>query len=185
MIPARANDGTSSQPGPRKHRPVKPKKGLNPHQTVRLVVTPDGRFAPADMPSRRLCKDRGMKVGHEFVAYLYAPRDPEQWAKAHQLATYLLENLEEFHGLDSHAVLKKLQLDSGHGCELQEIDLGALGKHCIKVPKTLAFGWMDDTEWTAIYRGMCNYIVTRGWLGEIDADAVVAMQKLMLLERAA
>lgn len=181
MISARAADNTSSQPGPRK-RVRKPKKNLSPDQAIRLRVTPDGRFAPADLASQKLCHDRGLRKGATYIAYVYEARDEQQWANAHQVGTFLANNVEVFHNMSSHQVLKKLQLDSGHGCEMQEIDLGALGKHKIKVPKSLAFGWIDNTEWTAIWRGISQYIRDSGWLGEVDADVAEGMQRLLLWE---
>lgn len=181
MTFVKAADETSAQPVPRR-RVKKPKKGLSPDQAVRLVVTRDGTFVPADTASRKLCKDRGMSVGSEFIGYLYEPRDPKQWRRAHQLGTYLVENLDEFHGLTSHRALKKLQEDGNIAMDTEVIDLGSLGKVTRSVPQSLAFGFMDETRFTEVYRSMCEYIAKKGWLGEIEPDAVEQMEKLMLRE---
>lgn len=182
MLPMAGGVG-SAQPGPRQRR-VKPKKGLNPHQSFRVVVTKDGTFAPADAASRKLCKDRGMRVGRCYIVYAYEPRDERQWARAHQIGTFLVRNVEAFHGMSSHKALKKVQKDSGIACDTQVLDLGPLGKHEIRTPRTLAFGFMDNTEWTEIWRQMCEYI-GRTYLGMIAADVVVDMEKIMLMEPAA
>lgn len=169
----------------RPKRTRKPSKRRDPEQAVRLVVRGDGSFVPADRASLKLCRDRGMRTGSEFIGYLYEPRDGKQWRQAHQLGTFLVENLEEFHGLSSHEALKKIQRD-GHIAMLDEkIDLGSLGIVTRSVPESLAFGFMDETRWTEVYRQMCTYIVKQGWLGEIDADVVEHMERLMLREQAA
>lgn len=183
MIPAKSADGTSSQPGPRR-RVRKPAKRHSPDQAIRLEVRKDGSFVPADLASRRLCKDRGMTVGSEFISYLYEPRDKAQWRVAHQVGTFLTQHVEAFHGLSSHDALKKVQKDGRIALLEEQIDLGTLGVVTRSVPESLAFGFIDNTRWTEIWRQMCTYI-RKTYFGEIDADAVEAMDKLMVWEQAA
>lgn len=168
----------------RKRKPVKPAKAHSAHQAIMLRVTADGRFEPADDLSRRICKDRGMKVGSEFMGYLYEPRDAQQWRTAHTVAGFLASHVDAFFGMGFHAVLKKIQVDARIAMDVEKIDLGTLGVVTREVPRTLAFGAIDNTQWTAIWREMCGYI-RRTYFGEIDADAVDEMDRLMLREETA
>lgn len=188
MIPVSSGQG-SAQPGPRKRRTRKPSKNRNPDQAVRLVVRGDGSFVPADLASRRLCKNRGMRTGSEFIAYLYEPRDVKQWRVAHQFGTLLTQNVDDFHGLSSHEALKKIQRDGKIACvdEHFEVDLpNGMGRVTLtrSAPESLAFGFVDESRWTEIYRQMCTYVAGK-YFGEIEADAVLEMEKLMLMEQAA
>lgn len=168
----------------RQRKPPKPGKSRKFEQSVMLRVMPDGSFRPANEASRKLCRDRGMRVGSEFVAYVYEPRDSLQWRQAHALGGLLVANVDEFEGKTNHWALKKIQADGGIACEVEKIDLGNLGIVTRTVPRSLAYGFMDNTKWVEVYRQMCAYI-GRVYLGQIDAEAVEEMLRLMIAEPSA
>lgn len=176
----------SAQPvKPARRRKPKPAARLNPHQSIRLIVRADGVFVPADEASRRLCRDRGMYSGIELIAYLYEPRDGKQWRQAHQVGTFLAEHVEKFHGMNAHDVIKAIQREGRIACDVRKLQAGNIEFDLVE-PQSLAFGFIDESRWTEIYRDICGYIARAGWLGEIDdQDTVAAMERLMLRERAA
>lgn len=166
---------------PQRKRQVKPAKKLNPHQSLMLVAR-NGGWAPADRASERLARDRGlMHDGVEAVAYLYSPRDGKQWRKVHALCTLVGQHVEEFGGMDSHSVLKKLQLDSGIACDSEEIDLGTLGKVTRRIPQSFAFGFMDQSSFEQAYRELSVYVAGK-YFGLIGAEAEGEMAKLLARE---
>ena len=92
------------------------------------------------------------------------PRDPKQWGRAHKLGELLIENIDDFANCpDAHYVLKRLQVETGLGCELMEIRSEAFGIVQQRIPKSLNFGDMDDCEFNEIYAGFCQHIIDRYW----------------------
>jgi hypothetical protein len=182
MIPVSGGEG-SAQPGPRQ-RVRKPAKRHNPEQSLRVVWNGRG-WIPADLASMKIARDRGlMHDGVENISFMYMPRDGTQWGKIHVLGRLLSEHVEEFHGMSSHAVVKKLQLYSGAACDLQEqeIDLGSLGKHKVhvKVPRSLAFGFMDEGEFMTAYREIGVYIIkTPKYFNQLDSTTQGEIAKLL------
>lgn len=174
----------SAQPVKPKRRKPKPGGRHLEHQGIRLVVRADGSFVPADLSSRKVCRDRKLYAGVELVGYLYEPRDGLQWRQAHVLGTFLVEHVEGFEDLNAHTALKKIQTDAGIAMDSEVIDLGKLGKVTRSVPKSLGFGWMLNGDWLEVYRAMCSYI-GRTYMGLLDGDVVADMEKLMIREKAA
>jgi len=183
---ALAGGENAAVPTPKRSRKkAKPRDRHLEHQAIRLVVRADGSFVPADFEARKLCRDRKLYAGIEMLAYLYEPRDLKQWKQAHQVGTFLRDHVEKFSGMDAHAVLKTIQREARIHCDISKLEAAGVSFELVQ-PKTLAFGFMDETQWIAIYRQICEYIVKQGWLGEIhDEDAIAGLERLMLRERAA
>ncbi len=169
---------TSAQPDKR----PKPSKNRSPEQAIRIVSRGDGSWIPADRASNNLAKDRGLlHSGVEVIGYLYQPRDGKQWRKIHALGSLLAQSVDEFHGWNSHDVIKKVQLDANVACENEEIDLGKLGVFSRRVAKSLAFGFMDESEFTGVYREISVYIGKK-YFGFLGPEAEGEIAKLLLRE---
>lgn len=171
----------SAQPGPRRRRKPSTEKRRSPEQRVLLTVMPDGSFRASDMASRRILKARGFHKHQEVIAYLYRVRDSLQWRRAHALGGMLADNVDEFHGLDAHKVLKKLQEKFDIAMEVERLEVPTEhGKVTFerKTAKSLAFGEMDESEFTPIWRQMCNK-VAETWFPDLDAQAVEDMLHVM------
>lgn len=177
MTAAEPAPNASAQPCPRRRKPSTEKR-RSPEQRVLLRVMPDGSFRAADGASRKLLKARGFHKHQDVIAYLYRVRDGVQWRRAHALGTMLCENVEAFHGLNAHQALKKVQLEGGIGCEVEKLDLGHLGEFTRTVPRSLAFGEMDDSEFSTVFKQMCEHISQR-YFPDTDAAAVEAMLDVM------
>lgn len=161
---------------PRPRKP--PKAGRNPNAAVMLVVTPEGTFAPASEAARQICRSRKLHAGVELIAYLYQVRSAEQWHKAHGLGCALAEHVDGFEGLGGHAALKKLQADSGIGCEIETFDLPGLGKITRSKPMSLAFDEMSEDEFQAIYSLMLEYVRKTYWPG-LDESGMSGLARLL------
>lgn len=183
---AAAQDATAQPTAPARRRKASTEKRRNPEQRVLFTILPDGSFRAADSSSRKILKGRDFHRGQEVIAYLYRVRDSGQWRRAHVLGTLLAEHVEEFHGLDAHQALKKIQELGEIACEprrfplpkaLQDL-LGGVTHINLPVPRSLAFGEMDDGEFSAVYKQMADY-VTRTYFADMDASAVEAMLDVM------
>lgn len=166
---------------PRRRRKASTEKRRNPDQRVLLRVHPDGSFRAADGDSKKRLRARGFHKYQDVIAYLYRVRDGKQWRKAHVLGQMLADNVEEFHGVDPHAVLKKLQERFDIAMEVERLEVPTEhGKVTFerKTAKSLAFGEMDDSEFSPIFRAMCNK-VAETWFPDMDAQAVEDMLAVM------
>jgi len=150
----------------------KTKGKLSPEIAVMVVVTKDGTFKPADSYSARKCRDRGFKVGMELMAYFKPPRSNGQWRCAHQVGTFLIQNVDAYsHLTDAHKALKKLQQDAGIECEVNHIEVPGLGTLQVKTPRSLAFDDMDGGTFTTVYKAMTLHI-QQNYFQDMDAQAV-------------
>lgn len=158
----------------------------NHEQAIRLARRPDGAWEAADSQSQALEHQRGLDhEGLVVLGYLYVPRDPDQWHRAHRLADYLVANVEAYTGMSSHKALKELQKKSGAACDVQRIEIGPERiPATITVPRSMAFGWMDGAEFTEAYRTMCQY-VRDAYFPDLEGEVTEAMERLMLKERRA
>lgn len=175
--PALRGEGSALPNKPKRQR--KPAKIRRPPEAaVSLVVTPDGAFKPSTEASRQICRSRKLYAGTEVLAYLYQARDLEQWHKAHGLGMALVEHVEDFHGMNAHSAIKKLQTDGNIACESETFDLGTLGKVTRSVPKSLAFFEMDESEFKEVYALMLEYVRQKYW-PTLDEAGMKGLQKLL------
>jgi len=142
-----------------------------------LRVTKDGNFEPADEISRQVCRRRKFRVGDILAADLRKPRSLVQWGRAHRLGQLLLENTDDFIGMDAHRVLKRLQVETGIGCDEMPIKAPGLGMVIYRIPRTMAFDQMEEGEFQEIYGGFCQHIIATYWpaLTEDEIDQMAGL----------
>lgn len=166
----------------------KPKRRARPvWLRVETLVRPDtGEEVPAFVPAHAMdrdeCRRRKYKRGLVLKGELKQRRDPTNWRRMHALAAWVAQNVDGFEELaaaeDWHGVLKRLQAESGVACEPMELDLGALGKHEVKVPCSLAFDELDETECKRVHQGISQHVVRR-YFGELDQRAQDEITKML------
>lgn len=146
-------------------------------RAIMLRVTNDGRFEPADDISRDVCRKRKYRVGDILSADVKGARNYVQWKRAHKLGQLLAENIDDFSGWNCHRVLKRLQIETGIGCDEYPIktDYGML-MH--RVPLSLAFDEMDEGEFQEIYAGFCQHIIDTYW-HDLSHDQINDMASLV------
>lgn len=76
-----------------------------------------GGFLPADGTTLARLRARNYAIGDLVFAEFKRPRSPGFHRLAHALGTLFVQNIEAFEGLDAHSCLKRLQLESGVGCD--------------------------------------------------------------------
>lgn len=140
------------------------KKPCRPiYATVHRVVVPETgeeRLAllathPVD---RRLMKERGLRAGDEVRIEIKRKRNPKFHRLVHAIGGLMVDNVEGFELLGSHAAVKQLQRESGICCEAIEIDLGPLGKVQANQAKSIAFDEMEEDEFSALFKGLIAHI---------------------------
>lgn len=121
-----------------------------------------GALRPADNATVAHLRERGYNMGDVLSAELRKPRNPRFHGLAHALGGVLAENLDEFGGMEPHAVLKRLQIEGGIACdELMVVLQGVPVPY--RVPRSLSFASMDEGEFKATVRQFCEYVSRRYW----------------------
>jgi len=140
--------------------------------TVMKLVNPEtgeliGALVPDHPIDRRSMRERKFFTGKQLRATLRQDRNPGFWRKAHVLGGWLADNVEDYSGLDMHAALKKLQEDSGVGCETVEYDIPGVGKLTRREAQSLNFSDMDEGEFNTLWDGGNG---EGGWIGWLRAN---------------
>ena len=101
----------------------KPKRQPIYLRAVRLINPASGAevsaFVPAGATDANTVKERGIKIGNILRGDLTRPRNIQFHRLAHALGGLMADNVEKFAGMSQHAVLKKLQFESGVECDLR------------------------------------------------------------------
>lgn len=140
-----------------------------------------GGFAPADGSTAARMRERGYRVGDLVFAEFKKPRHPGFHRLAHQLGTLVAENIDAFEGMDQHKVLKRLQYESGVGCEVMSVRVPGLGAAEVRIPLSLSFESMDDGEFREVMRGLCRHIAAEYW-PDLEPEQVEDMAGVMVGE---
>ncbi|GAP66815.1 hypothetical protein MBSD_n2130 [Mizugakiibacter sediminis] len=163
------------------------KRASRPRYALRVIR---GGYAPADAFTAASLRKRH-RVGDLVFAEFKRPRNPGFHRLAHQLGTLLAENIEAFAGLESHDVLKRMQVEGGIGCDVALVDASSMwsqiseaviaevpqarlvmamigellvGKTIpVKLPRSLSYESMDEDEFHAVIAGMCAHVSAKYW----------------------
>jgi len=147
-------------------------------RAVMFRVTPEGTLAPNDDISRQTLRKRGFRVGDVLAADPKKPRSLHNWRRAHKLGQMLVENIEDFQSMESHGVLKRLQVEGDIGCEKLAIKLPGFGVVYQNIPLSLNFSDMDDGEFHAIYGQFCQHVIDNYWTS-MTPDQIEQMANLV------
>lgn len=157
-------------------------------RVVKLIDPATGNVVPALVPAgaadNSVLRDRGLKTGALVRADVTRPRNPEFHRLAHALGTLVRVNIDGFERYEAHGALKKLQQDSGHGCEETIIEVPGMGSLLCRQPRSIAFDCMDQGEFYQLMRNLCRYIAETYW-PQCTPEQVEQMVDLMPLEETA
>lgn len=122
-----------------------------------------GALVPASELAKLSLRNKGFKLGDLVSAELRQTRNPGFHRLAHALGKLLAENLDTFDGMDAHRVLKRLQWESGVGCEEMGCNVPNVGLMTVRIPLSLSFDAMDQGQFYEIYTGLCNHVRKTYW----------------------
>ena len=128
-----------------------------------LLRVGKGALIPHDGVSAMQLRAKGFKLGDVLAADLSKPRNPAFHRLAHQVGALLAENLEAFEDLDSHGVLKRLQIEGDIACDSIPLNMPGIGPVEYRVPRSLSFASMDEAEFRQTIAAMCRYVSKRYW----------------------
>ncbi len=122
-----------------------------------------GVLEPYDAGTSAQLRAKGFKRGDVLAAVLKKTRNPKFHSLAHQLGRLIAENLEDFEGMGSHAVIKRLQWEANVGCDEFGAKAPGLGLVMIRTPRSLSFQSMDEGEFQQVMKGLCSYVAKAYW----------------------
>lgn len=143
-----------------------------------------GGFEVADTFTQARLRQRSYRVGDLVFAEFRKPRNPKFHRLAHQLGILCAENLDAFNGMDPHAVLKRLQVESGVGCDEIACQMpNGRGNYLARIPKSLSFESMDEGEFHEVMRGLCRHLAVQYWQ-DCTLEQIESMAGCMVQEAA-
>lgn len=142
-----------------------------------------GVLLPADDLSLSRLRARGYHRGDIVFAEIKKPRNPRFHGMAHVFGRMLAENVDEFTGMDPHAVLKRLQLETGHGCEECAYLLKGHGMIVQRIPRSLSFESMDQGDFKELMRAFSRHVSETYW-PSLSPEQIEDMTSVMVGEAA-
>lgn len=140
-----------------------------------------GALVPADTYTVTRIRERGYKVNDLVTVEITKPRSPGFWRLAHRIGTLCSRNIEAFHGMDAHAVLKKLQLDGNIECDETRTEIPGLGVVIHRAARSLSFEAMDQGHFFEVSKAFCRHIAATYW-PELTSEAVQEMAESFVEE---
>jgi hypothetical protein len=140
-----------------------------------------GGFAPADPSAASRLRDRGYRVGDLLFVEFKKPRNPRFHRLAHAFGRLMAENVDQFEGMDAHRVLKRLQWESGEGCEEMGVMVPGVGHALVRIPLSLSFESMDEGSFKEVFRGLCRHVAEHYW-PSLTAEQIEDMAGVMVGE---
>lgn len=143
------------------------------------TLPPDtGVMVPADGLAAGRLRSRKYHTGSIVFAELRKPRNPGFHALAHAFGQLLADNIEPFNDLDAHTVLKRLQVESGAGCEKIAAKIGSQIVP-VNVPISISFESMDQGEFDEVFAQLVDHVRREYWPTETN-QAIKDMAEEML-----
>ena len=125
----------------------------------------DGYLYPADNYAASQLRARGYKMGDVISVNITKLRSPGFNRLAHKIGQLVVANIDAFNGMEAHSALKKLQIEADAACEYLMVNIGGR-EELARLPKSLSYESMDEGEFQAAIKKICNHIVDRHWQTE-------------------
>ena len=139
-------------------------------------VTRDG-LVPADGITEGRFRARRYAAGDRVFVELKKPRNPGFHRLAHALGKLLVDQLDTFRYCDAHSALKRLQAESGIGCEPLSLDMDG-ETVVLNMPISLSYESMEQGEFYEVYNGLCSFLAEKYW-PDCTQEQIRTMVELM------
>lgn len=133
-----------------------------------------GALVPAFVSEANKLRRRGYHLDDILAADLRKPRNPKFSRLVHAFGKVCAENIEAFHGLDGHTVLKRLQLEGDIGCDEIALNFPGIGPCTYRVPQSLSFESMEEGQFRQVFQQFCEYVSRRYW-PDLTPEQIAAM----------
>jgi len=140
-----------------------------------------GCFVPASKASEDALRALGLKMGADVLVEVSKPRNAQFFRLAHAFGRLLVENLDDFAGMDWHAAIKKVQRDGRIECEISTVELAGNAVAEIITPRSLSFASMGEETFREVYQQMCRFAAANYWQ-EMTPEKIDEMAGVMTNE---
>ena len=140
-----------------------------------LLTVIKGGLVPTDDLSQARLRAKGYKTGQQVHAVITRPRNPGYHRLAHAFGQLIADSFDDFRDMDAHRVLKRLQYETGIGCEEFGARLPGVGFVPVRIPESLNFSSMDDGRFHEVLSGLARHVAEQYWHGDVDAEEVIQM----------
>ena len=138
------------------------KKNRRERLTMRIEK---GCLVPADHYTQERLRERNFKRGDYVSVDIRKARLHWYNKKVHLFGDLVSKNIDEFHGMKAHNVLKRLQLEGGIACDEMSINFPGVGPCVYRIPQSLSYDNMEQSEFEAVYAEFCAYVIRKYWPG--------------------
>ncbi|SEN75186.1 hypothetical protein, partial [Nitrosomonas marina] len=146
-------------------------------------------FDPADATAERQLREKKLSVGQVVRAVIRKLRSGKFNRKVHRIGQLCVVHIDEFKYMDAHSVLKRIQLEANIYCDeiavkptglralipLQVLEmlrpilqafglkLTDAGLMIVRIPRSLSYESLDQSEYEDAARKICDYISEVYW----------------------
>jgi len=118
---------------------------------------------PADSYARSQLHEKSLKHGDIVGAQIFKLNNPGFHRLIHRIGQLCASNIEAFEGMKAHHVIKRIQLEGNICCEEIVGVLPGTGAVTWRIPQSISFDSMDDSERHELASSMCRHIASRYW----------------------
>ena len=140
-----------------------------------------GGFVPADNYTADRLRAKGYNIGDELNAVLTKARSPKFNRLVHAFGKIVSENIPMFEGMDSHRVLKRVQIEAKIECDEVLLYAEGVGSFIQFLPRSLSFSAMDEGRFKELFVAMCRHIAKTYWKDR-TTEQIEAMAEVMVDE---
>ena len=136
-------------------------------------------LVPADALAEERLAERGYADGDSVSVAITKARNPRFHRLAHAFGRMVCENVPGFEHAGPHGALKRLQWESGIGCDEMAAKVPGAGIVPIRIPLSLSFSSMDEAEFREVLAGLCDHVAREYWHG-LTVDEIESMAAVMV-----
>jgi len=118
---------------------------------------------PADSWAASQLQEKRFHNGDIVAAQLWKLNNPGFHRLIHRIGQLCASNIEAFEGMDAHRVIKRIQLEGNICCEEIAGVLPGTGAVTWRIPQSISFDSMDDSERHELAISMCRHVAARYW----------------------
>ncbi|SDH26101.1 hypothetical protein [Nitrosomonas sp. Nm132] len=132
-----------------------------------------GALVPADSYAQERLRARKYHVNDVVAVSISKLRSLGFNRLVHRIGQLVVANIHDFHGMDAHDALKKMQLEGNIACDEMMVDFGE-GEVKYRIPRSLSFESMEEGEFRQVAVKFCEYIANRYW-PDLDPEQIEHM----------
>lgn len=125
----------------------------------------EGTLIPADKWAEQEFNKKRIKHGDIVGVLISKLRSKGLNRLTHKIGALCVQNIEEFRYTDAHGAIKRLQIEGNIACDEIGVCLPGVGMVLYRIPRSISFDSMDESEFHKVSLMICELICNRYWKG--------------------